>query len=219
MQPVPAALSDAQLLTWRVLEAAHHLQAYASGILSVADRAVRVEAQGAAVPVRPADPPSGGAPQPMEASSGSSKTRRRRDARKRAKARAVAAAAAPSHPAGQSRDAPTSAVVSAGEQHHAEPSSLPSPKRLRSEASSFSFAAALSGVARSAPGKGDLPTAAEQVLQPVVPLVGVRGTELVEMDDSDPDYEPPEDWEDDYDLPYGYGHSWPFDYDGDDTVD
>ena len=142
-------------------------------------------------------------------------------------------AAAPPYPAGQSPDALTSAVVSAGEQHHAEPSSLPSPKRLRSEASSFSFAAALSGVARSAPGKGDLPTAAEQVLQPVVPLVGVRGTELVEMDDSDPDYEPPEDWEDDYDLPYGYGHGdpsvsimaggyahgWPLDYDGDDTVD
>ena len=55
MQPVPAALSDAQLITWRVLEAAHHLQAYASGILSLADRAVRVEAECSAAPARPAE--------------------------------------------------------------------------------------------------------------------------------------------------------------------
>ena len=55
VQPVPAALSDAQLITWRVLEAAHHLQAYASGILSLADRAVRVEAECSAAPARPAE--------------------------------------------------------------------------------------------------------------------------------------------------------------------
>ena len=41
-------------------------------------------------------------------------------------------------------------------------------------------------------------------------------TEFVEMDDLDPDYVPPDDWEEDHDY---YGGWVPHDYDDDDAVD